>query len=479
MPLSFELLYSRTQAAFQIESKISARRAARNGNAMEHLTEQSTKIKPDLSALRIHRDDEEPGSRRGLRVVLLGTALIVIAAALLAGYRMWSSATMPEVEVARATVESSSAGIEILTATGYVVADRKAAVSPKISGRLEYLGVDTGSRVKPGQVIARLEHHDLDAQLSDAKSVLENYQSAHTQAEAELEQARAGLSQAQASMQKSRLELARQTRLVENGVTSRAESDNATAQAHVDEGQVRSAEAQIKAIQAKIQSSSSQVRSAEARIRWAEAQLEYMNIRSPFEGLVISKDAEVGETVAPAIFGGANTRGSVVTIVDPNSLEVEADINESSIGKITPGLQAEVTLDALPGERLAAEVRKIIPTADRQKATVKVKVRFKEIDPRILPDMNAKATFMQKPEQGAKTAASRITVPKSAVNQRDGKTIVLVLNDGRVVTQQVTVGNEFGDRVEIKQGLAGGEQVIIHGAENLTDGSRVKVKTGS
>ena len=442
--------------------------------------EAKEKIKPDLTALRIHRDDEEsPGARRGLRAVLLGTALIVIAGALLVGYRIWNSATMPEVEVTRATVESSSAGIEILTATGYIVADRKAAVSPKFSGRLEYLGVDTGSRVKPGQVIARLEHRDLDAQLSDAKSALANYQAAHSQAEAELEQARANLAQAQANHQKSSLELARQTKLLQDGVTSKADFDNATAQARVNEGQVRAAEAQIRATQAKIASSSSQIHSAEARVRLIEAQIEYMNIRSPFEGLVISKDAEVGETVAPAIFGGTNTRGSVVTIVDPNTLEVEADINESSIGKITPGLQAEVTLDALPGEKLAAEVRKVVPTADRQKATVKVKVRFKEIDPRILPDMNAKVTFMQKPEAGAKSEASRVTVPKSAIAQRDGKSVVFVVKDGRVVLQAVTTGTEMGDRVEVKQGLAGGETVIIRGAENLTDGSRVKVKTGS
>src|ERR1700730_3656580 len=184
---------------------------------MKAMAQPSEKIKPDLSALRIHRDDDDQsGTRRGLRVVFAGTALVVIAGALLVGYRMWGSATMPEVEVARAAVESGSASVEILTATGYIVADRKAAVSPKISGRLEYLGVDTGSRVKPGQIIARLEHHDLDAHLSDSKSVLANYQSAHNQAEAELEQARAGLSQAQANMQKSRLELARQTKLVEN-----------------------------------------------------------------------------------------------------------------------------------------------------------------------------------------------------------------------------------------------------------------------
>ncbi|MFY9571218.1 MAG: efflux RND transporter periplasmic adaptor subunit [Blastocatellia bacterium] len=442
-------------------------------------TEPKAKIKPDLSALRIHRDEDDVSATpRTVRVVLLGTALIVLAGAGLLGYRMWGSAAMPEVEVARAAIESGNAGLEILTATGYIVADRKAAVSPKISGRLEYLGVDTGSRVKPGQIIARLEHRDLDAQLSEAKSSLANYRSAQTQAEAELEQARASLSQAQASRQKSSLELARQTKLLENGVTSKADSDNAMAQARVDEGQVRSAEAQIRAIQAKIASSSSQVQSADARIRMVEAQLEYSNIRSPFDGLVISKDAEVGETVAPAIFGGTSTRGSVVTIVDPNSLEVEADINESSIGKITPGLTAEVTLDALPNEKLPAEVRKIIPTADRQKATVKVKVRFKEIDPRILPDMNAKVTFIQKEQPGVKTEASRVTIPKSAVLQRDGKTIVMLLLDGRAVTQQVTLGSEFGDRVEIKQGLAGGETVLVRGAENLTEGSRVRVKTG-
>ena len=414
-----------------------------------------------------------------MRVVLLGTLLIVIAGGGLVGYRMWGAATMPEVEVARATIESSSAGVEILTATGYVVADRKAAVSPKISGRLEYLGVDTGSRVKPGQIIARLEHHDLDAQLEDARGNLANLQAAGAQSEAELAQARANLAQAQANQRKTGLELGRQTRLVEQGVTSKADLDNATAQARVDEQQVKASEAAIRAAQSKIDSMTAQVRSSRARIQWAEAQIEYSNIRSPFEGLVISKDAEVGETVAPAIFGGANTRGSVVTIVDPNTLEVEADINESSIGRITPGLQAEITLDALSNVKLPGETRKIIPTADRQKATVKVKVRFLDIDPRILPDMSAKVTFMQKSEAAAKDQPSRVTVPKSAVVQRDGKSTVLVLTNDRVQQQAVTLGGDLGDRVEVKQGLAGGETVVVRGGENLTDGSRVKVKSGS
>ncbi|MEK6303703.1 MAG: efflux RND transporter periplasmic adaptor subunit [Acidobacteriota bacterium] len=442
--------------------------------------EQRENNKPDLSALRINRDDDHrSGGWRGLRGVLLGTLLIVMAGGGLVGYRMWGSATTPEVEVSRAAIESSSAGVEILTATGYVVADRKAAVSPKISGRLEYLGVDTGSRVHTGQIIARLEHRDFDAQLEDARGNLANLQASGAQAEAELAQARATLAQAQANQRKTGLDLARQTRLFADGVTSKSDLDNATAQANVDEQQVKAMEASIRAAQSKIDSMTAQIRSSRARIQWGEAQIEYSNIRSPFEGLVISKDAEVGETVAPAIFGGANTRGSVVTIVDPNTLEVEADINESSIGKITPGLQAEITLDALGNEKLPGETRKILPTADRQKATVKVKVRFLNIDPRILPDMSAKVTFLQKAESAATDQRSRVTVPKSAVSQRDGKSVVLVLINGTVQQQTITVGGDLGDRVEVKQGLAGGETVIVRGGENLTDGTRVRVKTGS
>jgi HlyD family secretion protein len=434
--------------------------------------------KPDLSALRIDREDDD-SPKTGLRVVLLGTALVVIVGILLIGYRLWASATVPEVEVARATVESGSAGLEVLTATGYVVAHRKAAVSPKISGRLEYLGVDTGSHVKSGEIIARLEHRDLDAQLADARGDLSNWQATRSQSEAELEQARATLAQSQANRQKSKLDLERQSRLLKDGVVSRADFDNATAQADVDEANVRAAQAMIRAGQFKVESATAQIASAQARIVNMQAQIEYANIRAPFDGIVISKDAEVGETVAPAIFGGTSTRGSVVTIVDPDTLEVEADISESYIGKITMGLPAEVTLDALGAEKLPAATYKIVPTADRQKSTVKVKVRFDKVDARILPDMSAKITFIQKDPQAASHQAARVTVPKAAIQQREGKTTVLVLTGDRMQSQVVTIGSEFGDRVEIKQGLAGGEALILKGGENLSDGTRVKVKTGS
>ena len=431
----------------------------------------------DLSALRIHRDDDESrGAGPAIKWALLGTLLVVIGGAVIVGFRFLRAATLPEVETTRAAIESGTTGLELLTATGYVVAHRKAAVSPKISGRLEYLGVDTGDRVKAGQVLARLEHRDTDAQLADAKGGVANLEASHNQAAADIESARATLQQAQANSQKSGLDLARQTRLQEQGVASKSNYDTALAQARVDEAAVRSAEAQINATKARLDSVSAQIASAQARIRLIEAQLEYTNIRSPFDGIVISKDAEVGETVAPAIFGGASTRGSVFTIVDPRSLEVEADINESNIAKIVMGLPAEISLDALPNEKLSGETYLIVPTADRQKATVKVKVRFNSADPRVLPDMNAKITFLRKPDAAAKNQPSRITVPKSAIQQRDGKSVVLLLVGNKIQFQPVTAGADSGDRIEIKQGLAGGETIVLKPADSLTDGTRVRLK---
>ena len=445
----------------------------------ENKIKEPVQIRPDLSALRIHRDDDEPSSAgKSLRAVIIGTVIILAVGAALVAYRLWGSSAFPEVETGRATVDSGSTGLEVLTATGYVVAHRKAAVSPKISGRLEFLGVDIGSRVSPGQVMARLEHRDLDAQLADARANLASLEAARQQSAAELEQSKAQLAQAEASRQKSRLQLERLTKLGEQGVTSKADYDNALAEARVDEAQVNSAQAQIRAAQSKLQSSLAQIQSAAARVRLIEAQIEYTNIRAPFEGLVISKDAEVGETVAPATMGTASTRGSVFTIVDPNTLEVEADINESSISKITTGLPAEVTLDALGDEKLAASAYQIVPTADRQKATVKVKVRFEKIDTRILPDMNAKITFIQKAPE-ANEQKSRVTVPRSAVVQRNGKSTVLVLTEDRLHEQAVSLGGDYADRVEVLTGLAGGERVVLRPGEELQEGTRVKVRSGS
>lgn len=441
------------------------------------LDETADTARQDLSALRINRDDDDDSGNPRMKAVLVGTLLLVAAGAALIGYRTWSAATLPEVVAARALVESGDTGVEVLTATGYVIANRRAAVSPKISGRLEYLGVDTGSEVRAGQILARLEHRDLTALLENARGELANWEAAKNQAEAELEEARASLAQAEANFRRSSLDLERQTSLVEKGVASRADYDNAVAQARVDEAAVKAAQARIRAAEAYVVSAEAQIRAAKARLQNAEAQIEYTNVRAPFDGVVISKDAEVGETVAPAIFGGTSTRGSVVTIVDPGSFEVEADINESSIGRIAMGMPAIVSLDALPEAKLDAETYKIVPTADRQKATVKVKVRFTKIDPRLLPDMSAKITFIER-RPDAPAGSSRVTVPTSAVTQKDGRSVVLLLINDRVQYQDVEVGGVNGSRVEILRGLAGGESVVVSGGEDLADGARVKQKAG-
>jgi HlyD family secretion protein len=433
-----------------------------------------------LSALRIARDDDDSHSeRRRLPVVLAATLILVLAGGTaVVAYRYWgSSFNLPEVEVARATVESGDAGYEILTATGYVVAHRKAAVSPKVSGRLEYMGVDVGSTARAGQILARLEHNDLDAQLEDARASLANGEALKAQAEAGIAQGKANVVQAQATQRQTRLDFDRQTKLLKDGVAAKADFDNSDAKFKVADAQVKMAEAQVGSAEALLNSTVSQIRSLRARIKLIEAQIEYTNIRAPFDGIVISKDAELGETVAPAIFGGSTTRGSVVTLVDPKSLEVEADINETSIVKILSGLPAEITLDALPDRKFRGEAYQVVPTADRQKATVKVKVRFLETDSHVLPDMNAKTTFIQRPAQSATPRPSKILVPKSALRQADQKSFVLLLNADKLHLQEVQVGGELGDRVEIKQGLTGGEVVVVRGADSLGEGSRVKVKS--
>ncbi|HUK90967.1 MAG TPA: efflux RND transporter periplasmic adaptor subunit, partial [Blastocatellia bacterium] len=285
----------------------------------------------------------------------------------------------------------------------------------------------------------------------------------------------ANLVQARANEHQTGLDYGRQTKLLKEGVAAQSDFDNAESKEKVADAQVNQAVAQINSAEAALRSATAQIDSYKARIRLLQAQLEYTTIRSPFDGLVISKDAEVGEVVAPAIYGVGTTRGSVVTIVDPKTLEVEADVNESSIMLVQQGGPAEITLDAIPDKKFKAEAYQVVPTADRQKATVKVKVRFVEPDSRVLPDMSAKVIFLQ--PAASKSSAPKVTVPKASIQQRNGKSAVLLLIDDRVRVQPVETGAEHSDRIEIKQGLIGGETVIIKGGDTLAGGDRVKVKT--
>ncbi len=390
----------------------------------------------DLSSLRIDRStpQEPSGQKSGLALkVIVGLVVIV---ALVGGYFFLSSLLKTEIEVqlATATYSSPSQASAVLTASGYVVAQRKAAVASKGTGRLVYLGVEEGDRVKKNQIIARLEDADVIASL---------------------DQARANLSVNESDLVDARQWLERQKNLLSRGLTSQAEYDGA--------------DARYKRVLASIVA-------AKAAVAAAEVSLEYTRIRAPFDGTVLLKHADVGEIVAP--FGAAsNSRGAVVTIADMSSLEVEADVSESNIERISPNQPCEIVLDAYPEQRYQGFVSKVVPTADRAKATVLVKVKFRSYDSRVLPEMSAKVTFLSKEsETTAEAAKSILTVPASAVVSRNGQQGVFVVKDGKAQLQSVTVGKSLGTMVGIQQGLSAGEKVIAKVDDRIKDGTKVKIQ---
>jgi RND family efflux transporter MFP subunit len=339
-----------------------------------------------------------------------------------------------------------------ITANGYVVARTKASVSSKIPGRLAYLGVSEGSRVRAGEIIARLENAD--------------YQAVLAQTQAETLRAEAALLEAEARRDQLQRDLARSRELLAANVTSERETEDL-------ESQLVGAEARVGVQQAMVQA-------AEAAVGVARANLENTRIRAPFDGTVLRKDAEVGEVVAPVAGGGGFTRGAVVTMADLETLEVEVDVNEAYIAQIRSGQPARIILDAYPSERYTGVVRLVVPTADRQRATVQVKVSILERDERILPEMGARVEFLEDPEVDAAADASpmRIFVPGAAVRTVAGETVVWVVREGRAYTSSVEAGPVSGGRREIRSGLMGGEQVVMTGFDDLEDGDAVQVVTG-
>jgi RND family efflux transporter MFP subunit len=391
----------------------------------------------DLSALRIDRSREQgpssSGSRSVIRVILVigGIALLFLV-----GYwvvpRAFDSAV--EVQLATASLSSSSQANAVLTASGYVVAQRKAAVASKATGRLEYLGVVEGDRVKKGQVLARLEDTDIKASL---------------------DQARANLRLNEADLRDAQQWLARQKTLLEKGVSTQSDYDGA---------------------EARYQRVLASIAVANAIVVGAEVALENTLIRAPFDGTVLTKNADVGEMVAP-MAASVSSRSAVVTLADMSSLQVEADVSESNIERITLGQPCEITLDAYPEVRYEASVAKIVPTADRAKATVMVRVAFKLYDARVLPEMSSKVLFLTKTTETIPTAArSMLTVPLSSVATRNGKKVVFTVRNDQAVAVTVSTGKDAGALVEITQGLSVGDRVITGLTERIVDGLRVKVK---
>jgi RND family efflux transporter MFP subunit len=401
----------------------------------------------DLSRLRIDRDRPPPGVSRALRwsAYIAAAAAVIIIVAFLA---LRGRGGQP-VQVALAELVGGGASVSTgVTANGYVVARTKASVSSKITGRLEYLGVDEGDVVEAGEVIARLEAEDYAAVLA--------------QRQADLATARAGLAESEAERDQLVRDVARAKDLLARGLASDQETEQV--------------EARLTTAEARVERYRATVAAAEAAVGVARANLGNTRIRAPFSGTILRKDAEVGEVVAPVATGSGLTRGAVVTMADFETLEVEVDVNESYIARVRHGQPAVITLDAYPDVDYPARVRQIVPTADRQRATVLVKVSFVERELRILPEMAATVEFLEE-EGGAPEASAprRVFVPAAAVQDEAGLQVVWIVRGDRVERREVEAGPVTGERREIRSGLSGGEQVVVAGSEGLDDGARVTV----
>jgi RND family efflux transporter MFP subunit len=417
----------------------------------------SPRPEPDLARLRINRDTPPPGVRRafGRSLILALVAVALVAAAVL----LLRRDRVASVQVFTVTLtqggSGGSNGAASVTANGYVVARTRAAVAARLAGRLAELRVSEGSYVRRGETIARLENADYVAQVA--------------QAEANLAAVRSELIEASAR----RDQLVREARRVAD---IRSQSPDL-----VSEQEVEAAQSTADQAEARVRATTSRVTAAEAELRGAQATLEFTVIRAPFTGTVLRKEAELGEVVAPSV-GGGLTRGAVVTMADLSTLEVEVDVNEAYIGRVGNSQLARITLDAYPDTSFRGRVRQVVPTADRQRATVQVKVSILDRDRRILPEMAARVDFLE-PDTVAATPAARtaprIRVPASAVREQQGRSVVWLVRNGKLSSRQVEAGPVSGGFREIRNGLAGGEQLLVGGVEEPREGLKVTTQSGN
>jgi RND family efflux transporter MFP subunit len=406
----------------------------------------TTNLKDELASLRIESSARGGRSRGALIVV------VILLLAVITGVIYWTRREpVVEVSTAEAAVRSGGAGAPnaVLNASGYVTARRRATVSSKVTGKVMEIFVEEGKAVRQGQVLARLDDSQLRAMLKVD--------------EAQLNAARRAAAESEARLREAELTLGRRQQLVKDKVISRAELD--------------SAQAEVGALEARIAMAQLQVEVAESQVAARQTDLADMVVRAPFDGIAISKDAQPGEMISPVSAGGGFTRTGICTIVDMSSLEVEVDVSESYINRVKPGQPVEVLLDAYPEWRIPAKVITTVPSADRQKATVRVRIGFDQLDPRILPDMSVKVSFLEDtPAPSVAGAATRppLLVPKGAVRTVDGTAIVFVVRGERVERRAVKTGANDGDLVEVISGLTAGDRVVTEGAAALADGARVK-----
>ena len=420
-------------------------------NYGESLVMPADSSKPDLGSLRIH-DGQRAKSTMGRRVLYASIPVVIFGAIVATAFALRNQ--KPVVEVATVAKPDSEGPLTALNGSGYITPRRRATIAAKITGRVTGVFFDEGTRVKEGQLLATLDDSDYKRALDAAKADRDSTQAAIADLEVQLRNAE--------------IELRRAEQLRDSGVQTQEALDNARTNAD--------------SLRAKIALAKVQVAAAETRIAVAQQAVDNCTIRAPFPGIVVSKDAQVGEMVSPVSAGGGFTRTGIATIVDMKSNEIEVDVNESHIARVKEGQLVKATLDAFPNDPYDAKVRTVIPTADRQKATVKVRISFLKLDDKILPDMGVKVAFLedQKPAAKRKGAAPEAValIPKTAVrlDANSNASFVYLLRDGKVERRPVNLGMDRGTDVAVVAGLTPGDSVVVKGPESLHDGDKVEIR---
>ena len=400
----------------------------------------------ELAALRIEREPMRTERGRWVKwivaVVLLGGAA--------AGTWLWATRERPlAVEVASVTQRAAGSQASVLNASGYVTARRRATVSSKITGKVVEVNVEEGMAIREGQVLARLDDSTARAALALAL--------------AQVEAAKRAVRENEVRLAEAQLTLRRREQLFRDELVTRAEVDQA--------------QAEVDSIDARIAAARQQVHVAESQAAMQQTELDNTIIRAPFSGVAISKDAQPGEMVSPVSAGGGFTRTGICTIVDMRSLEIEVDVNESYINRVTPSQNVTAVLDAYPDWQIPGKVITSVPTADRQKATVLVRIGFDELDPRILPDMGVKVTFLREAGDSSTPVAQAVSlIPKAAVRTENNKDYVFVVRQETVERRAIQTGGTDGDRLEVVAGLTAGERVVVSPPPLLAEGIRIAIQ---
>lgn len=401
----------------------------------------------DISKLKIDKTGTEYYRNRSWRPSLKIITSVFIFIIGFVAYKLVAN-TIPEVEVSTVSQAYPSQTVALLHASGYVVAQRKASVSSKVTGRLEWLGVEEGSRVKKGQMIAKLEGEDAAAACEQAKANLNN--------------AISNLEMAKAELDEATLHYNRQRGLLSHGIVPQSEFDNANARYKKAKAAVVAAESSINAYK--------------AALRSANVALKYTFIRAPFDAVVLTKNADIGDIITP-LGVSTDAKAAIVNIADMNSLLAEVDVSESNLQKVKAGQPCEIQLDALPETRFRGVVHTIVPTADRSKASVIVKVKFLDKNDHILPEMSAKVAFLER-SFTAEEQRPKTTLKSDAIVIHNGRKFVFLIKGNYVVETLLTTGSQIGDMTEVLDGLMPGDKVVLNPPKNLKDGSRISIVQG-